>query len=82
MGKDWFLSCTFGGGNNRCRKESPHMAQHGHMVSGARRAGWRVWGAGEPDLVDGEALCPTHAKVKPRPPAPTESREDATGEKQ
>lgn len=64
--KGWWLSCTaIIGVAGYCETPSPATKTVRGMRGAAIRAGWRVWGKGEPGLIDGEALCPAHVTTKP-----------------
>jgi hypothetical protein len=55
-GPAWPFGCTFKG----CHARSPAAKTAEGMRGVAVRAKWRVWGRRDPELRDGEALCPTH----------------------
>lgn len=62
----WYLQCTAITGGSTCGKHSPATKTSRGMGRVARLHGWRVWGDGEPLLLDGEALCPEHVDSRPR----------------
>lgn len=65
----WCLQCTAPSASGSiCGRHSPETRTSRGMKPVARLHGWRVWGDGEPLLLDGEALCPEHVDGLPRKP--------------
>lgn len=57
------LSCTVRAGEGR---QCPAMSPDGNyedLRARAIKAGWRLWGDGEPTYAQGEAHCPEHVDV-------------------
>jgi hypothetical protein len=62
---NWSLRCTGTAeiGAQGCGLLSPAARHHGETRELALAAGWRVWGPDDPELLNGEVLCPRHREL-------------------
>jgi hypothetical protein len=63
-GENFFFACTAieHPGDRPCGAMSPHTTDVRELRELALKGGWRLSGSEEPELFNGEALCPKHRR--------------------